>query len=545
MKKSLIAVVSMALPFAAISGAALAQTVELRSPDGFIAVQGFVVDFDGTTLTVETSVGRLSVPAGEVACFGDGCEVLFERNPFGLSESDLLGMGLAVDDAPASVAEPAPAAAIPDSAPAPTASGGDYAVALARPEYAAIMTNLAASFAQSGAGAATGALSPGESLVVQAGENAATMRLSPAGGNADLTLTEAALGGADPAAYGSAAEWSADRNLKEQLIGVVPMVVAVTPNLEVDSISMADIAAIYAGEITNWSEIGGPDQRILPLQLPADSLYGTFLQERVMAPSGKAISPSVLTLKTPENLAQSVNQFPGAISVLAERVVQGGKVLSVAGECDVAVGNGPFEIASGDYPLLSPVVSAYRNGAASGAIGELFSHAGSPTAGGALEASGLAGLAVFEQPSEIKNQRLNALVSTALPEDVRVIAAQFFQRMLAANRLSATLYGGGVSATEAAWNRAMFDGLAAALDSGRYDGRELVFVGFSNDASALEDTQSAAEDMRAAFAGFAADALSERNIGTVAEGYGAIAAVSCIDARASADPATRIEVWVR
>jgi len=50
------------------------QEVLLRSPDGFINVEGEIIDFNGVMVFVNTSVGRVSIPASEVFCYGRGCE---------------------------------------------------------------------------------------------------------------------------------------------------------------------------------------------------------------------------------------------------------------------------------------------------------------------------------------------------------------------------------------------------------------------------------------------------------------------------------------
>ena len=50
----------------------------------------------------------------------------------------------------------------------------------------------------------------------------------------------------------------------------------------VDGLTTAQIRAIYKKEITNWSEVGGREEKILPFQRPADSGSQTAMEQQVM-----------------------------------------------------------------------------------------------------------------------------------------------------------------------------------------------------------------------------------------------------------------------
>ncbi|MDO5624227.1 MAG: PstS family phosphate ABC transporter substrate-binding protein [Pseudomonadota bacterium] len=56
----------------------------------------------------------------------------------------------------------------------------------------------------------------------------------------------------------------------------------VSPDNPVHSLSLAQIRAIYSGQITRWSAVGGPDARIVAYQRPADSGSQTVMLAQVM-----------------------------------------------------------------------------------------------------------------------------------------------------------------------------------------------------------------------------------------------------------------------
>lgn len=66
--------------------------------------------------------------------------------------------------------------------------------------------------------------------------------------------------------------------------------VIVNPALGVDGLTLAQIGAIYRGEITNWNEVGGPDKEIVVLSRDsASGTYEFFLETVVQAEDEDAV----------------------------------------------------------------------------------------------------------------------------------------------------------------------------------------------------------------------------------------------------------------
>ncbi len=87
--------------------------------------------------------------------------------------------------------------------------------------------------------------------------------------NPDVTITYDATGsgtGIECASNGSCDIGLASRNLSDSETGLVAIPVAldgiaviVSPGAGVDDLSLDDVRAIFTGEVTNWSELGGAD----------------------------------------------------------------------------------------------------------------------------------------------------------------------------------------------------------------------------------------------------------------------------------------------
>lgn len=69
----------------------------------------------------------------------------------------------------------------------------------------------------------------------------------------------------------------------ETQVAIDGIAVIVNPNNPVTALSLADLGKIYRGEITNWSEVGGPDEDIVLLSRDTSSGTYEYFKEAVVA----------------------------------------------------------------------------------------------------------------------------------------------------------------------------------------------------------------------------------------------------------------------
>ncbi|MDQ2713535.1 MAG: serine/threonine-protein kinase [Chloroflexota bacterium] len=125
------------------------------------------------------------------------------------------------------------------------------------------------------------------------------------------------------------------RGLSDHQVGVLPYVLVASPDIPVNSLSTAQIQAIYQGQITNWSQVGGPNEAINVLLAPAaDPLHAVF-RTFVLNGGLEQVQGTYLTEAQVGQAAQIVSQATGAITYvpLATMQVQGVKahVLAING----------------------------------------------------------------------------------------------------------------------------------------------------------------------------------------------------------------------
>lgn len=514
-------------------GALLAQQVELRSSDEFISVEGEIIGFNGVMLSVETSVGQVSVPASEVICYGEGCLTAIANPDFGLTEAAFDGV------------EPG------GDAEQREALTDDFVISFESPRLNAIYRTITSAFAVTGPSSSRVQLGPTGQITLQneAGNETATVALGGTGDPSDLQISTVSLRGTAEVAYPGPMDWVTGTQLTRQLVGLDAFAVIAASNVGIDSISVDQLADIYAGDLTNWSQLGGADLNILPLQLPANSPLRNEIVELIMEPRGKSIASDVLTMADEAGLALSVNQFPGSVSVVSVDRAADNNTLSVSGSCAFGVAPTPFNIVSGDYPLIRPAMVTYDRAPNTSLLTALFDSAATDTTQDLLAREDLSKHGGMMQDSGIKNTRLNLLLSGTFDSIERPVAAEMFQVLFEADRLSPTMSGGAASAAEGALNRAMMHDLTDMMRDPEFAGREVIFAGFGDSINGSQDaidaSARAAADMLAAFRQFATGVINSSDLTLTSFGFGNVSPATCYEGQVPGQAKTRVEVWVR
>lgn len=103
----------------------------------------------------------------------------------------------------------------------------------------------------------------------------------------------------------------------EHVIAGDAIAVVVHPSNPVDGLSIAQLSAIFTGQITNWRQVGGQDRPIVLLSRESNSGTHVFFLEQVVRRGNKEdrtlFSPNTLLLPSSEGISTEVRQNPNAI----------------------------------------------------------------------------------------------------------------------------------------------------------------------------------------------------------------------------------------
>ncbi len=143
----------------------------------------------------------------------------------------------------------------------------------------------------------------------------------------------------------------------EFIIAQDAIAVIVHPSNPIDELSIAQVSAIYSGEITNWSAVGGEDRPIVRLSRETNSGTHVYFLEEVLRQGDKdddtLFSTDTLLMPSSEGIGAEVRQNPNAIGYDGlGYVTEGMKVIAIARDPD-----GPYilpaaeTVNNGTYPI--------------------------------------------------------------------------------------------------------------------------------------------------------------------------------------------------
>ena len=134
--------------------------------------------------------------------------------------------------------------------------------------------------------------------------------------------------------------------LVDHKAAVIGFAAVVNPANTVDNLSKADVIKVFTGKVTNWKEVGGPDEKIVIINRPKGS--GTRATFKAFALDGNEEAEDT-TQESSGAVRQTVAQTKGAISYLALSYVDSSiKALKIDG-----VEPTEENIANGKYPVWS------------------------------------------------------------------------------------------------------------------------------------------------------------------------------------------------
>lgn len=144
-------------------------------------------------------------------------------------------------------------------------------------------------------------------------------------------------------------------NLVDHQVGVVIFSVVVNPDVaaQITNLTSQQITAIFTGQITNWKELGGPDEPITAIDRPNGSEIRAMFTKYVL---GGATTYLPQTVDDSSSAAgDAVSSTPGAISYIATSAVgtggaYQGKIVPV---CIDGFKPGPTDAANDNYKFWS------------------------------------------------------------------------------------------------------------------------------------------------------------------------------------------------
>ncbi|MHA3977294.1 phosphate ABC transporter substrate-binding/OmpA family protein [Halovulum sp. GXIMD14794] len=503
--------------FAAGSAAAGAGEVVLKARDGSAAISGELIEFKGGFYRLRTSLGELRLSADGMECEGRACpesEMLEADLVFAgtdLVGKDLLPLLLAgwasARGAEASVDD----LVTPDSTMARLV--GDDGFGEASGSYLIRSSDTEDGFMQLAEGEAHAAMSARRILPVEA----QALRAAGAGNMVSA--------------------------LQERVIAADPVSVIVHPENPVGQLTLDQLADIYAGKITNWSELGGEDRPLRVLAAEEGSAQRMFFEDKVLG--ARRAAADITDLGSEPEIAAAVVADPDAIGYVGHIHQRNAKALPLVSACGIAAAPTAFGAKTGEYPLDRRL---YLYASESGLTREMrafLDFASGPQADAAIAKAGFVDLGVGRIEQGAVADRVHAEMVEADSYEAGAMQA-LLDELYRWDRLSVTLRFDAASMQLDAGDERELERLVAYL-AALPEGTQVAFAGFTDDAGPFDGNRALslrrAEQSAAALLARGAGRLDGLDIS--AFGFGEMAPVGCNTSAEGRRANRRVEVWIR
>ena len=147
-----------------------------------------------------------------------------------------------------------------------------------------------------------------------------------------------------------------EQDLKTIQIASDGIAIAINKNNPVKNLTKEQISKIYAGEVTNWKDLGGKDLQITVISREAGSgTTGTF-EDIIMKKAKKEIASSVLRINQSEGIRATVAKSEEAIGFFSLYIADDSvKKVQVEG-----IEATEENVKNGSYPLSRPFNYTYK-----------------------------------------------------------------------------------------------------------------------------------------------------------------------------------------
>ncbi len=504
--------------------AATAESVLIFSLDRSVSMSGELVSFDGKNYVIRSMLGEVTIAADQVTCEGEACPVIEREEKIVISGSNVIGeelmpnlieyFGLARDLRIIRTLE------------------GDhlnFEFVLKTPageDYLKVMV------------AANGSTTGLQSLISGDAEFAMTTRQPN-----ELESAAMQLSGID----------NPNTSSEEAMIGLDGLVFVVSKDNPVQSLSIDEIVAIFAGNITNWSEVGGPDKAITINRLDNNSGSTDMFRREMLEPLAVDFTPNARTFTENHELTDAVGLDPSAIGYSTFSLASGSsnasnvKAMPVRGRCGIVSTPSDFTIKTGEYPFARRLFVLASAASQNEKAQEFLDFLHSEESQLAVSSSGFVDSLIEEQPLSMQGDRMVSMILSDQEDisfnQVKLLAGE----ILGAQRLSTTFrFGMGISKLDV-WSASDIGRLAEYLEAGDFSTREILFLGFTDSVGSAAQNQTLSGNR----AQFVMDELKARLGGSAAkyrmsaQGFGEASPLDCNDTLRGRNINRRVEVWLR
>ncbi|MEL6586530.1 MAG: phosphate ABC transporter substrate-binding/OmpA family protein [Pseudomonadota bacterium] len=515
------ALCGLAFLMAGIAAPAMAEQVTLKSADGTVDLTGEFVEFSENAYVIRTALGELRLSAERVRCEGAACPTFETASAdIVIKGSDTVGLGVM---------------------PLLLEGYGGYLDAEATISATGTQNEVLASLVGDGGfGDEIGSL-----LVTSSGSDDAFAGLLDQ--SAQLGMSARRIKPAEARALRDAGAGNMVSPKQEHIIAVDSIVVIVNPSNGVNRLTMDQLGKIYAGDIKNWSEVGGKDMPITVVGRQETSGTSTIFYRTVLGENDEWRFADDIVVATDNNEAAAiVNETDGAIGFVGYAFQRGAKAVSLVNACGLTMTPDAFSARTEEYDLQRRLYVYNRADTLQPGAQDFLSFVKSEDADGLIRKAGFIDLGIESRPQPLDGDRARALLDPNADAYEGGVMREMLGTMVDYERLSTTFrFRTGSSKLD---ERGLIDmsRLADYLEDVP-QGSEVLFVGFTDDVGSFDANRSLSRDRAAQvldeMQSYAGNRLAGLELATA--GFGEVAPSGCNTTDRGRSINRRVEVWIQ
>lgn len=497
-----------------------AQDVTLTSRDGTVEITGTLLGFDGEFYRVDTVYGELTVDGTGVLCEGPACPNLLNyvadvsiSGAYSLAEVLMPALieAFALRNGYAVARE-----SESDTRFIYTLTDGKSGRELARFRFHA--TNSDEGFAD---------------LLADEADIAMSLR--------EIRSQEAKRG------YDAGLGDMTDTN-RSRVLALDGLVAVVSPGNPVRALSPLQLAQVFAGQVETWAEFGGPDAPISLHLLEVETGLAQAVEDQLMKPANRNLSERIKRYARNDDLVDAVIDDPFAIGIAPFSEIGNTQSLVLKGSCGFALAASRRTLKTEDYPLTAPMFLYFPARRLPKIAREFLAYTRSPSAQVVIRRAGFVDQTPEEIPVDLQGDRFVNAISVVGDETTVEDLKRMTRRLAPLKRLTTSFRFRTGSADLDAQSRSNVQQLARALEAGVYDGRRVVFAGFSDGVGPAEGNRTIALERAEIVKQAVVRAAETANLDQVTletEAFGEALPMACDDSAWGRQVNRRVEIWVR
>lgn len=331
--------------------------------------------------------------------------------------------------------------------------------------------------------------------------------------------------------------------LRTHVFALDGVAVFVSPKNSVNALSLEQVAKIFAGEIKDWSEVGGQPGKIALYARDAKS--GTFdtFDNLVLKPKNLRISPDAKRFEASADLSDETARDLNGIGFSGFAYIRNAKPLAISSSCGIVSSPGVFSVKTEEYPLARRLF-LYSSDALPQAGSQLLDFALSDKAQDTISEAGFVNQAIESQPFQDQTKRLAPALLVPDKEFSYAHMRDLVNDLRNAKRLSVNFR---FQRSSAVLDEKAFQDiprLARFLKSDAMNSKQVLLLGFTDNTGTLEVNRVVASARATSFKNaLIAEGVPANRIAVKA--YGNLLPVGCNSSEAGQAMNRRVEVWVK